>query len=51
MVEEDDLQILLRETETIVGERWRAVEAVAQVLLERKFLPALEIYKIIVAAR
>lgn len=51
LVEEDHLQILLRETERIVAERWRAVEAVAAALLERKRLEALEIYKIIVKAR
>jgi len=37
LVEEDHLQVLLRETERTVIAHWREVEAVAQALIERKF--------------
>jgi hypothetical protein len=51
LVEEDHLQILLRETERIVIARWPQVQAVASALIERQRLEALEIYRIIVAVR
>jgi hypothetical protein len=51
LVEEDQLQILLRETERIVIARWPQVQAVASALIERQRLEALEIYRIIVAVR
>ena len=51
LVEEDHLKILLRETERIVAEHWREVEAVAAALLERESLTALELYKVVVEAR
>lgn len=43
--------ILLRETERIVAGRWPQIVAVAQALLARERLEALEIYRMIVAAR
>ena len=51
LVEEDHLQILLRATDQIITARWREVEALATVLMDKKFLPALEIYKILVGIR
>ena len=51
IVEEEHLQILLRETERIVAGRWPQVTAVAQALLQRGRLEALEIYRVIVKAR
>lgn len=51
LVEEDHLQVLLRETEREIAEHWAQVEAVAAVLLEREVLTAMELYAIIVRAR
>ena len=45
------LERLLRETEREIAEHWSQVEAVAAALLEREFLPALELHRIIIAAR
>ena len=45
------MERLLRETELEIAEHWSQVEAVAQALLAREFLPAPELHKIIVAAR
>lgn len=51
LVEEDHLQILLRETERVIIARWPQIQAVASALLQRQRLEALEIYKIIAALR
>jgi hypothetical protein len=51
LVEEDHLQMLLRECERIVASRWHEIEAVAQALLQRERVEAMEIYRIIVAVR
>ncbi len=51
LVDEMHLERLLRETEREIAACWTQVEAVATALLERKFLPALDIYRVIVKAR
>jgi hypothetical protein len=45
------LDRLLAETERLIASRWAQVAAVAQALLERGRLPALDIYRIVVKAR
>ena len=51
LVDEDHLQILLRETERVIISRWPQVAAVAQALLQKNVLPALDIYRVIAALR
>jgi hypothetical protein len=51
LLDEDDLQRLLRETEREIAPHWSQVEAVAAALIDREFLSASEIYRIIVKAR
>jgi hypothetical protein len=51
LVDEDHVQILLREAERVIISRWPQVEAVAAALLDREFVSASEIYRVIVKAR
>lgn len=51
MLVDPHLERLLLEAQRAIDAHWRAVEAIAHALLERERLEAMELYKLIVAAR
>jgi len=51
LVDEARLERLLRETERMIVGHWSALVGVVMALLEREFLSALDLHKLIIAAR
>ncbi len=51
LVDASRLERLLIETDRLVAEHWRAVEAVAAALLEREALSAMELHAVIIRSR